>query len=146
WNAFRAELAGEAAAIPVGAACTVPPGAGHRTRNLGKTPPPGIPAWLGTEQRPRIRMLRRAKDFLAFPELYDSPRIHNGHPVAYLVGEHQIVSNEKHPETKLVGKFPQEVCHPRPVDAVQGGQRLVCIENLRFLGEGKRDHRPLLLT
>jgi hypothetical protein len=67
---------------------------------------------------------------------HDPSVVHDGHPIAHVLHERQIMGNEETRQAKLLTKVGQEIDHLSADRDVEGTHRFVQDDQLGFHGQG----------
>src|SRR3990172_4304589 len=98
------------------------------------------------EQCLRVRMLRRAEDFVTSAELDNVTPEHHGDAGTHVMHHAQVVRNKQKRETKAGLQLDEKVDDLGLHRDVEGRYRLVQNEKLRSRGQGPSDRQALCLT
>jgi len=79
------------------------------------------------------------------PDLYDLAEIHDRHPVAEVTDHSEIVGDEQEGETELLLHLLEEIHDLGLNRDVQGGNRLVTDDEVRFQGQSPGNPDSLAL-
>ena len=98
------------------------------------------------EQGRRVVVGRRLVEQVGRCDLAQAPEVHDGHPVAHVLDDGQVVRNEEDGQVVLLLQVLQQVEDLRLHRHVEGGDDLVADEQLRLEHEGAGDADALALA
>ncbi len=98
------------------------------------------------QQRPGVRVARRAVELLRRPELDDLAQVHDRHPVADVLHDRQVVGDEQVGQPESGAQVGQEVEDLGLDRHVERRDRLVADDELRLDGERPGDADALALA
>jgi hypothetical protein len=84
--------------------------------------------------------------FRGLPNLHDLAQIHDGHSVAHVLHDGQIVGDEEVCEAQFILQTAKKVEDLRLHGHIEGGHRLVTDDEFRLDGQGSGDTDSLALT
>jgi hypothetical protein len=96
-------------------------------------------------QQLRVRMARRAKEFLARRDLDDLSGVHQRDPMRHPLHDPEVVRDQQHPHPALLLQPLQQLEDLRLDRHVERGRRLVGDQQVGLGGKRERDHHALLL-
>ena len=122
-------------------------GAGHSALQDDPFPTGGLVYhWHGSHQRLSVRVHRVRKDLVGRPLFDDLAQVHDRHPVADMLDDAQIVSDEEIRQVEFLLQLIQQIDHLGLDGHVQGRDGFVTDDEFGSHGQGTGDADALALA
>src|SRR5207248_9228359 len=100
-------------------------------------------AWRAVEQRSRVGVTGSGEDLLSRTNFDDPAQVHDGHPIADMADNAEIVADEQHREIQFAPKSQKQVDDLRLNRHIKGCYRLIADQRI---GPHRQDRKSTRLN